>query len=476
VGGTLSSERLYTNAYAFGGQFATSANVHALAAASFTLDQLEVVGYNGPGYVEFQFDNTWSGTIGPPGGCSPLLLAAVCLDIEEFAGPISSFRGDRFTGFVPSLFVPFSPGVTFSFTATLGVYASAGGGLGTAFGDQLAQGTATATLRSISVLTQGGFTLVDASVVELPEPASLLLVAAGAALLAALRRRRGVGHRFLWPAGRSGDIGLADDKHRSSAPHPRIFLGIFLAATGLAHAGVVATADPYYGLFANPCPAGTTSAGATTASASAQCAIGGDISTASASVTGGTLGSDTLSASVSLFGGQFVPTGYNVHAIATASFTLDNLQVVGDSVPGWVEFNFDFISTWSGNVVGCNPIAECMDVQLFGGPDTTFPNNLSNFAYLDVPYIPGEPSFSFRATLGIHGVVSSGIGNCCPGPGSGDQVAQGTATATLQSIRVIDVNGRTVLGASVVQPEPASLFLVAAGVVLLARRRGRPRY
>jgi hypothetical protein len=77
------------------------------------------------------------------------------------------------------------------------------------------------------------------------------------------------------------------------------FLGVLLVDAGPAYANSVsASATAYWGLNNNPCPAGQTSTGDTTASASAE----------------------VLSASAYAFGGS--SSGENVYGYATASFTL----------------------------------------------------------------------------------------------------------------------------------------------------------
>ncbi len=115
-------------------------------------------------------------------------------------------------------------------------------------------------------------------------------------------------------------------------------LGVLLGAAGPAYPdSVSAFAEGYYGLGPNPCPAGQTSAGDTTANASAECALWGNLSTGTAWVVGGTLGSEVLSASAFAYGAAS-GGGANVYGIAEASLTLDNLVVVGDDVPSDVTF------------------------------------------------------------------------------------------------------------------------------------------
>ncbi len=230
-------------------------------------------------------------------------------------------------------------------------------------------------------------------------------------------------------------------------------LGVLLVDAGPAYANSVsAVASSWYGLGPNPCPAGQTTTGDTTASASAQCAIGGDLSTATASAMGGTLASEVLSASAYAFNSD-----RNVYASAGASFTLDDLVVVGTDVPGFADFIFGI--TESENPPSFDSGPEFANVDLFDSwpvsPNSVFEDGW-NLIENSVPYIPGVP-FSFTATLYVGALAGE--------PG---EAAQVSATFTLVGVDVDDQNG-PVPGATVEEiPEPASLLLVTAGALLLA--------
>ncbi len=249
-------------------------------------------------------------------------------------------------------------------------------------------------------------------------------------------------------------------------------LGVLLGDAGPAYAdSVSASATAWWGLNNNPCPAGQTSTGDTTASASAECAVDGNLSTASAWVVGGTLASEVLSASAYAFGGS--STFENVYGDASASFTLENLAVVGDNVPGFVEFDF---SATGSQFPSWNTEMNA-DTEVWLAPSYcpeepySFPCPVDALVIptVLVPYTPGEPPFDLTITLSVEAFVAQY-------PTAPQHVAQVSATMTLESIVVEDQNGNPIPGATVEEgPEPASLLLVTAGALLLAALRVRRR-
>jgi len=88
--------------------------------------------------------------------------------------------------------------------------------------------------------------------------------------------------------------------------------------------------------------------------------------------------------------------------------------------------------------------------------------------FVQVPYTPGEPPFDLTITLSVLAVVAQF-------PTAPQHIAQVSATMTLESIVVTDQNGHPIPSATVENPEPASLLLVAAGALLLAALRVRLR-
>ncbi len=234
-------------------------------------------------------------------------------------------------------------------------------------------------------------------------------------------------------------------------------LGVLLGDAGPAYAdSVSASATAWWGLNNNPCPAGQTSTGDTTASASAECAVDGNLSTTTASVAVGTLATEVLSASAFAFNGD-----RNVYAYASASFTTD-LVVVGADVPGFVYAAFVSVpSTWSENPQGANgPLnANINYCNSWSASYDVFTNDFpgQSVCSTGVPYMPGDP-FSFTAALFV------GALSLQPG-----EYAQASATVAFQGFMAIDQYGQPIPGATVEEvPEPASLSPVAAGALLLA--------